>query len=94
MRKTVNVESLVKTVNNMLACSTCSADMRQGMINVLEGVLHDARAYTGYRHLQSDEIPAGELPGVNFETNNLGNRFLCPDITARFANTDNTRRQY
>ena len=94
MRKTFNIEALVNTVNSMLASSTCSADMRHGMINVLEGVLHDARAYTGFRYLHSDEIPTGELPGVNFETNNVGNRFLCPDLTARFANTDNTRRQY
>jgi hypothetical protein len=94
MRKTVNVESLVQTVNTMLSCSTCSADTRQGMMNVLEGVLHDAGAYKGFRYLHSDEVPAGELPGVNFEQNNLGHRFLCADITARFANTDRTRVQY
>jgi hypothetical protein len=78
----------------MLSCSTCSADTRQGMMNVLEGVLHDAGAYKGFRYLHSDEVPAGELPGVNFEQNNLGHRFLCADITARFANTDRTRVQY
>ena len=94
MRKTVNVEALTVTINRMLAVSTCSAEMRHGMINVLEGVLHDSGNYRGYRYLLLDEVPLEELPGLNQEVDANGNVGVCADYTARFANTDGTRRQY
>ena len=50
-RKTIKVEALAKTVNNMLEKSTCSKETRQGMIAVLEEVLHASNAYAGFRYL-------------------------------------------
>lgn len=88
-RKTVDVSKMVDTVNEVLAQSECTPDMRQGMMNLLENVLHETGNYKGFRYLAINEVPKGELPGIN---GNLGDN--PKDYEARFANTDNTRVQY
>ncbi len=82
-RKTFNVNELVVTVNEMCRLSTCSRDVRQGAINVLEHVLHSTDNYRGFKFLGVEDIPAGELPGINWGFEN--------DPSARFFNTDKTR---
>jgi hypothetical protein len=85
-RKTVNVNDLVVTVNEMCRLSTCSRDVRQGAINVLDRVLHSTDNYRGFKYLNKTEVPAGELPGINFE---------CTEgYDNKFKNTDPTRVYY
>lgn len=63
-RKTFDVNNLRIVVNNMLEHSTCSRDIRWGMMTVLEHVLHETGNYRGFRYLEAHEVPAGELPGI------------------------------
>ena len=88
-RKTLNVDQLLKDVNESLAISTCSSETRQGMINVLENVLHATGNYRGFGYLDQTKVPTGELPGINTDANNE-----ILDYANRFANTDKTRVFY
>lgn len=81
MRKTIAIKDLLVRVNNMLANSTCSSEVRQGMMGVLESVLHDTGNYKGFRYLAQAEVPAGHLPGIQ-------------QGEEKFANTDKTRVCY
>ena len=84
-RKTYDVAQLIEMVNGILAVSTCSPAVREGSINVLEGVLIDTDNYRGFRYLNVAEVPAGEKPGINCD---------AEGYNARFDNTDSTRRNY
>lgn len=88
-RKTVSVEFVVNRANTMLAKSTCSAEVRQGVINFLEDILHETGNYKGFRYLLQEEIPEGQKPGVNYLDG-------VPhwDYELRFKDTDCTRVQY
>lgn len=68
-----------------------SVEYRQGMISVINLILMDNRAYRGYRYLTINEVPAGQLPGINLLN---GSAEPHPDYEKRFANTDSTRREY
>lgn len=85
-RKTFDVNALTVTVNEMCANSTCSPEVRQGAMNVLEHVLHESGNYRGFQYLGADKVPAGEKPGINWGFDN--------DYEARFFNTDPTRVYY
>ena len=92
MAKTIKVEKIRTQINSMIAGSTCSPDGRQGMIQVLESILHESGNYNGFRYLLPDEVPAGELPGINrVDDHGLTQTEL---YTARFQGTDPTRVQY
>ena len=92
MAKTIKVEKIRTQINSMIARSTCSPDGRQGMIQVLESLLHESGHYNGFRYLLSDEIPAGELPGIN---NHISDDVTHDELSeARFKDTDPTRVQY
>ena len=88
-RKTISVDLVVDKANAMLATSTCSAEVRQGVINLLEDILMETGNYKGFRYLLQDEVPAKQLPGVNYE-NGLPHK----DYELRFKDTDCTRVQY
>lgn len=85
-RKTFKVDDLKVKINEVLQTSTCTADVRQGEIYVLEDILHSTGNYRGFQFLGADEVPAGELPGINWGFDN--------DYEARFFNTDRTRVRY
>lgn len=84
-RKTVNVDQLLDKINEMLAVSTCGPDIRRGMINTMEFVLHETGNYRGFMYLMQDQVPEGHLPGIRYE-----NGEILP-YPARFENTDDTR---
>lgn len=87
-RKTIAVAPLIETVNAMLKNSAADqVGVRQGMMLVLEEVLHSSGNYKGFRYLLTDEV-AGK-PGINY----VGG-LPHPDIVARFADTDRTRVMY
>lgn len=88
-RKTVSVESIVDQVNTSLKESTCSADIRLGMCTVVEQVLMASGNYNGFRYLDKNEVPKGQLPGVRIDEDGQ-----CLTYEERFANTDDSRRQY
>ena len=93
-KKTIKVEELKTIINGFLKDSQCSPDVRSGMITILEEVLFSTGNYNGYRHLLSDDVPAGQLPGINYEKTESGLYNPCADYVERFKNTDATRVNY
>jgi hypothetical protein len=96
MRKTVNVDFVIETVNGMLQNSIDTPEqksIRMGAILLLEAVLHETGNYKGFRYLIDEEVPHGR-PGVRYEDGKHGIRVPCQDINERFADCDDTRRQY
>ena len=91
MKKTFNVDEYRKMVNEFLALSECSLDMRQGMITMLEEILHRTGNYKGFQYLMQDKVPPGEKPGIN--CNSTGLIESTPEIE-RFRFTDPTRVRY
>lgn len=88
-RKTVDVQQLINTTNQILRTSTCDAHLRKGWCAALEWVLHETGNYRGYRYLTADEVPQGQAPGIRMSA--LGEIMPCPE---RFVACDDTRRQY
>jgi hypothetical protein len=89
MKKTFNIEAFKSQINSSLKNSTCTPDVRNGMIFSLELVLFEAGAYSGYRYLNQHEVSEDQLPGVRFGDDG----YILPYET-RFLNTDDTRREY
>ena len=87
-RKTINVDELRDKTNEMLAKSTCSPDIRRGMISILEYVLHETGRYSGFRYLTEQEVPDMHLPGIRYDGDNI---LPFPE---RFDFTDSTRVSY
>ena len=55
-RKTIRVEDLIDNVNCLLDLSTCSPDVRFGMIAILEQVLHDTGNYKGFNNIKDGVV--------------------------------------
>ena len=93
MKKTFNIDEYRKMVNDLLAVSTCSADMRQGMINMLEEILHRTGNYKGFQYLMQNQVPAGEKPGIFVNSSGL---IEATPIEKRFDRvlTDSTRIKF
>lgn len=94
MRKTVNVEDLKNTVNNILANmygdSEGDARYRKGMMTILEDILHSTGNYRGFQYLGIHQVPKNQKPGIN-----MGPDGHVPnDYGLRFADTDETRVVY
>jgi hypothetical protein len=89
MRKTFNIEAFKSQINSSLKNSTCTPDVRRGMIFALETVLFEAGAYAGYRFLNQNEVPEDFLPGVRVDAAGA----VLPFET-RFLDTDATRVEY
>lgn len=82
-RKTLNVSDFKDMINGYLATSVCNDDVRQGMIEALTTVLHSTDNYKGFRYLQADEVPVGQMPGIRW----IGDK-------ADFTDADRTRVHY
>jgi hypothetical protein len=70
-KKTFKVEDLKDMVNRVLLESNdkygASPALRQGMMNVLEQVLHETGNYGGFKHLRPSQVPFGNIPGIVVE---------------------------
>jgi len=86
VHKTFNVEAFKTQVNAILRTSIESSDFRLGIQLLAEQIFHDTNSYYGFRYLTADEVPEGELPGINKE--------FVGDYDAQFENTDRTRICY
>ena len=84
--KTFNVEKFKEEMNKRLSGSTCSKDVREGMISSLEFVLKETKNYHGFTYLTSVEVPEGCLPGVREYINEVEGW--------DFKNTDSSRVRY
>ena len=93
MRKTFNVDAYRKMVNHSLALSECSSDVRQGIINMLEEILHQTGNYKGFRYLMQGQVLPGQKPGINVNSTGL---IESTPVDERFdrALTDPTRVCY
>tara|TARA_B100000809_G_scaffold237517_1_gene257417 strand:+ start:136 stop:432 length:297 start_codon:yes stop_codon:yes gene_type:complete len=94
-RKTINVEDLKDFANNQLASSVryerqkesfegIDAELRKGVMMMLENVLMSTDNYKGFRYLAIDEVPTGCTPGIRRDRGQ----------EKQFDNTDNTRVRY
>lgn len=81
-RKTVDVEFLVQTVNELNRKSTCSADQREGWNALLELILHKTGQYKGFGYYTSKDVPPLQLPGIIRVPDDAKHKF--PDKTRRF----------
>lgn len=83
-RKTFKVADVVKTVNGMLQGSTCTPEVREGMIAVLGQILHQTDNYDGFRYLtKSDGVPMGCKVGIEWLDNGNSRTPNYPDDTRR-----------
>ena len=94
-RKTINVEDLKDFANNQLASSVryerqkesfegIDAELRKGVMMMLENILMSTDNYKGFRYLALDEVPQGRMPGIRRDRGQ----------EKQFDNTDNTRVRY
>lgn len=90
MRKTINIEVVREKVNRMLRDSHQDDHVdrayREGVISILEDILHDTGNYKGFRYLTQDELFTNCIPGVR--------RGEDLSYEEKFINTDGTRRYY
>ena len=91
MKKTFNVDEYRQMVNETLALSDCSSDVRQGMITMLEEILHRTGNYKGFQYLMQDKVPHGQKPGIYCNSTGL---IESTPVSERFAHTDSTRVRY
>ena len=63
-KKTVHLIDVIREVNEKNRMSTCSADVRNGWNDLLEGLLMRADVYAGFKCLTEKDVPAGHLPGM------------------------------
>ena len=87
-RKTVKIADIVEMGNKILRSDTSDQEFRNGVKLMLENILHETDNYVGFRMLTQEEVPAGQLPGINYHD---GMPLPYPQ---RFYNTDPTRVQF
>jgi len=90
-RKTVSIAVTIVEFNKILRVSTCTPDIRRGIMNAMEYILHSTDNYCGFRYLTTPEVPTDQLPGINIDENG---DFYPDHPYKRFENTDETRRVY
>ena len=94
-RKTINVELMRTEVNTMLKDSTCGPEERQGMIGVLETLLHKSGNYHGFQYLAPEHVPKDHKPGMNRVDYSIESTGTSDEIyKLRFKDTDKTRVRY
>jgi len=87
-RTTIEIATIKSTVNHALQHSTCTPDVRHGMISVLEEILQITNNYKGFTYLQPTYVPTGQKPGINADM--YGN----VSDENKFTDCDETRRRY
>jgi hypothetical protein len=83
-----HLEAVVDIANRMLRNSTCSKEVREGIIALTSGVLHASDTYRGWRHLDATEVPEGHLPGIVRNVRDVNTTNAPHDFP------DETRREY
>lgn len=67
-RKTFKVQDLVNRTNDRLRVSTCSPEVRLGMIAVLESILHETGNYRGFNYLEGKVGESGYVESFGDES--------------------------
>jgi hypothetical protein len=93
MKKTFNVDAYRTMVNECLALSECNADVRKGMLTMLEEILHQTGNYKGFQYLMQNQVPADQKPGIFVNFTGL---IESTPVEERFDRnlTDSTRVRY
>ena len=87
-RKNIEVAAIKDRINETLQYSYPEdRRLREGLLYLLEKILHETKNYKGFRYLVAGEC-VGD-PGINYQDG-----VPHPDYTARFGRTDDTRVQY
>ncbi len=83
IRKTASVAGILKRCNYKLAHSTCSAEVRDGMANILAIILMEANLYAGFGYQTVKDMEEkgmnSELPGVSYTDTRTGDE-VCPSL--------------
>ena len=66
-RKTYEIKKIVEHANKMLKLKNQTQSERQGIIFILEEILHESGNYYGWIYLRKDDLPEGVLPGIDWE---------------------------
>ncbi len=74
-RKTFKVEKLKELINYRNRHSTCSAEVRKGWNSLFVDILLEMGNYEGFRYLNPDEVPAGQLAGIDKTKTTSVNRY-------------------
>ena len=83
-RKTIQVKTMLDTVNLKLKTGTCNPDVRKGMCCIIEDILHMTDNYNGFYYLEQHEVPMTHRAGIiRDKTGENDHQF-----------PDDTRRQY
>lgn len=87
MRKTVKIVDLVDQINAQNAGSYCDPLIREGWNSLLETILRDADAYSGFGYLESKDLTDGAkdrqcAPGIISRSIEDGGT-IFPDETRR-----------
>lgn len=95
-RKTIAVEEIKKTVNDMLLHSgdEC-ADIRRGQACVLESILHKTGNYCGFRMLTRRDMEKSECGhSIGINDVDFAGKTYAQIHEEQFKNTDRTRVCY
>jgi hypothetical protein len=87
--KTINVKKMVEFANARLTKDN-SREERNGIILMVEEILHSTENYKGYFYLNKNDLPNNVLPGINVDDDG----YALTDYELRSMNTDDTRRHY
>lgn len=60
-RKTIEVSTVLKMVNSFLSAENTTADEREGVAALMEGILFETGNYAGYRYLDNDKAMSETL---------------------------------
>jgi hypothetical protein len=84
-RKTIDLTSLIETVNYRNRNSKVAPEVREGWNSLLESALHGAGVYSGFNYLREKDVPEGEKPGIVFD-HSVSKDHQFPDPSRRFYN--------
>lgn len=95
VKKTVQVRWILDTINRRLTqpSDAISLDARNELWILLENILIETGNYAGFRYLTSDELPAGEQPGIFIRGATESTPTLFPDVSRRCYYVSNELRR-
>ena len=64
MRKTVDIETIIRMVNYRNRESICNPEIRKGWNSLISEILTSFDTYAGFRYLDASEVPENQDPGI------------------------------
>lgn len=90
-RKTINVSTVLKMANSFLAAENTTADEREGVAAMIEGILFETGNYAGFRYLDNDKAMADPV-GAGSRREYFAGRKILGDYDAEVLRNVNKIR--